>query len=140
MTTPLSYRTPERATDTRRIFAFYFTLHLIVCGAVTACVFYVLPFFVDFFSTFRTTLPLLTEWLLRAYDFLKDRWFLLPPLVVALPMLAALLHVCWENQPWRRRWLSAALLLIYLSAGLFIVLAVMVPWVQLIRAISGGGP
>jgi len=143
----LSYNAPPSMAK-QFVQTYIWSLILIFFPTVIfACIFFfVVPKFREIFKDFRTSLPLMTQWLLEVSGIIVEYWFATIPLllllIVAVPILPALYVSAAPGEASlrkRRRQVRAVILLMSILLLGIVVVALMLPLVKLIQSVSGGG-
>lgn len=115
---------------------------VITVGVISGALLLVVPKFHEIFNDFRTSLPTLTEWCLNTSDFFCHGGFLLAPVLILLfPVPLTLLGACLRERKSTKWLLTAGILiqiLLLIFSLLMMVLALGLPLIKLIQAVSGG--
>ena len=133
---------PERATVAIVLTLFTVLLHGLLLFTLDFAMLYLVPRFQQFFADMKAELPALTRMLIDSSLIARHYWYLLLPssglLLVADGVVFYLLRTRVRSRLPSWLYSVAILLLASLAAG-WIVVALHLPFVELVTGIEGGG-
>jgi hypothetical protein len=108
-------------------------------GLVVAPLFFVVPRFMKVFADFGITVPTVTRWIFRVSAGAHALWYVVPFLILGLLAIDGAIHYQLGQDPatWRaRRTWSALGVVVPIGLFLVVVLAVGMPMIALLSALS----